>query len=94
MAGSQRRYDVTKEQEKSINVLPGPKWRTSRPRLLFTPERIKRLRRQIEEEAALKEAWLKLLKRADRLLEVKLVSKEYADGGTGQHGNYGRPSIR
>lgn len=100
MADSQRHRDVTKQQEKSINALSGPKWETLRPRLFFTPERIKRLRRRIEEEAAPhkrsaeadKEVWLKLLKRADRLLEAKLVSKEYADGGSGQHGNYGRPS--
>jgi hypothetical protein len=92
MAGSEQRYDVTKQQAKSINVLSGPKWKTSRPRLFFTPEKIKRLRRQIKEETALKEAWLTLLKRADRLLGEKLVSKEYADGGRGQHGNYGRPS--
>lgn len=92
MADSQRHRDVTNEKRCSTNVLPGPKWKTLRPRLFFTPERIKRLRRQIEEEAALREAWLKLLKRADRLLGKKLVSKEYADDGTGQHGNYGRPS--
>ncbi|MHC4890879.1 MAG: hypothetical protein ACYTEO_15600 [Planctomycetota bacterium] len=92
MADNERHRDVTNEKERSINVFSSPKWENSRPRLFFTPERIKRLRRQIEEETVLKEVWLKLLKRADRLLGEKLVSKEYADGGTGQHGNYGRPS--
>jgi len=69
-----------------------PSWESSRPRLFFTPERIKRLRDRIKNEKTFREAWLNLRERADRLLKEKLVSKEYADGGRGQHGNYGRPS--
>jgi hypothetical protein len=67
-------------------------WRTSRPRLFFTAEKLERLRQRIDKEATFNEAWNKMLERANRLLEQKLVSKEYAEGGTGQHGNYNRPS--
>jgi hypothetical protein len=44
------------------------------------------------DEKTFRQAWLNLRERADRLLKEKLVSREYADGGRGQHGNYGRPS--
>ena len=64
----------------------------SRPMLLFTAEKLERLSKRIDEEKLFREAWGKLLGRADRLLEAELVSKEYAEGGSGQHGNYGRPS--
>jgi hypothetical protein len=69
-----------------------PKWRRSRPRLFFTPDRIKQLRQRIEKHKTFRQAWLNLKDRADRLLKEQFVSKEYAEGGTGQHGNYGRPS--
>jgi len=65
---------------------------TARPRLFFTAERVERLRQGVAENATIGEAWKKLLGRADRQLDEELVSKEYAEGGTGQHGNYGRPS--
>ncbi|MBW7991842.1 MAG: hypothetical protein FVQ84_17740 [Planctomycetes bacterium] len=64
----------------------------SRPMLLFTAEKLERLRKRTDEDKLFSEAWDKLLVRADRLLEAELVSKEYAEGGAGQHGNYGRPS--
>ena len=64
----------------------------SRPMLLFTAEKLERLSKRIDEEKLFREAWGKLLGRADKLLEAELVSKEYAEGGAGQHGNYGRPS--
>ena len=67
-------------------------WKTSRPRLFFTAERVKRLRERTAEDGMFKEAWDKVLERADRLLDARLVSKEYTEGGSGQHGNYGRPS--
>ena len=51
-----------------------------------------RLRERVGKDAMFKEAWDELLGRADRLLEQELVSKEYAEGGSGQHGNYKRPS--
>ena len=66
--------------------------RTPRPRLFFTTEKLERLRERISTDAMFKEAWNGLLRRADRLLEQELVSKEYAEGGSGQHGNYHRPS--
>ena len=62
------------------------------PRLFFTGEKLERLRERIGNEAMSKEAWNGLLGRANRLLEQELVSKEYAEGGSGQHGNYKRPS--
>ena len=69
-----------------------PQWKLSHPRLFFTAERIKRLRERAGEDAIFKDASDKLLERADRLLDARLVSKESAEGGSGQHGNYGRPS--
>ena len=65
---------------------------TSRPRLFFTAEKLERLRERIDKEAMFKEAWDGLLGRANRQLEQRLVAKEYAEGGSGQHGNYKRPS--
>ncbi|TSA54608.1 MAG: DUF4962 domain-containing protein [Planctomycetaceae bacterium] len=65
---------------------------SNRPRLFFTAERVNRLRERAAEDAIFKEALGKLLERANRLLDARLVSKESAEGGSGQHGNYGRPS--
>ncbi len=73
-------------------ALSMPKQKLSRPMLLFNAEKLERLHKRIEEDKLFSEAWSKLLGRADRLLKAKLVSKEYAEGGSGQHGNYGRPS--
>ncbi|MHC4352328.1 MAG: heparinase II/III domain-containing protein [Planctomycetota bacterium] len=63
-----------------------------RPRLFFTAANITRFRERISQDEVLRQAWLKMHERADRLLDEELVSKEYAEGGTGQHGNYARPS--
>jgi len=65
---------------------------TSRPRLFFTPERMKSLHEQVDNNAVIKEAWQNMLQRADKLLEAKYVSEDYAEKGSGQHGNYGAPS--
>jgi hypothetical protein len=70
----------------------GGQSRAPRPRLFFTKEKLERLRQRIVEDATIAEAWKKLLGRADRQLGEELVSKEYAESGTGQHGNYNRPS--
>ena len=75
-----------------IATFSKPKRQLSRPMLFFTAEKMERLRERIAEDETFSEAWEKLLGRADRLLKEKLVSKEYAEGGTGQHGNYSRPS--
>ena len=64
----------------------------NRPRLFFIAERVKRLQERAAEDNIIKEASDKVIERADRLLDAKLVSKEYAEGGSGQHGNYKRPS--
>ena len=63
-----------------------------RPRLFFTPDKVERLRRRVQQDERFREAWLRIRDRADRQLTDKLVSREYAESGRGQHGNYGRPS--
>jgi hypothetical protein len=68
------------------------RWNSARPRLFFTPEKMARLRQRIEQDDRFRQAWLRIQERADRQLKDKLVSKEHAEGGTGQHGNYGAPS--
>jgi len=65
---------------------------SNRPRLFFTAERIKNLQEHAARDSVFKEASDKIIERADRLFNAELVSKEYAEGGTGQHGNYNRPS--
>jgi hypothetical protein len=67
------------------------RWDNVRPRLFFTPEKLSRLQQRIEQEDRFQQAWQRLKERADRQLKDKLVTKEYAEGGTGQHGNYGAP---
>ena len=62
------------------------------PRLFYTPAKLKQLRSRIETNPKFQEAWQKIQDQADKLLSDPLVSKEYAEGGSGQHGNYGRPS--
>lgn len=63
-----------------------------RPRIWFTDERIDALKRRADADGAVREATRRALERADRSLEEELVSKEFAESGRGQHGNYGRPS--
>ena len=65
---------------------------SSYPRLYFTKAKLKELRQKISDDTVVRQAWEDMLKRADRLVKEKLVSNEYSEGGTGQHGNYGRPS--
>lgn len=62
------------------------------PRLFFTQEKIQRLKQRIENDLRIADGWRQIKRRADRQLTEELVSKEYAEGGSGQHGNYGRPS--
>ena len=63
-----------------------------RPRLFFTARNMKQFRERIARDEVLSQAWLKMRQRADRMVEDDLVSREYSEGGTGQHGNYNRPS--
>ncbi|MHC4510766.1 MAG: heparinase II/III domain-containing protein, partial [Planctomycetota bacterium] len=83
---------LARSSERGTAGPSGVQWKTSRPRLFFTAEKLERLRRRIAEDETFRDAWNKLLARADRQLDDKLVSREYAEGGSGQHGNYGRPS--
>ena len=62
------------------------------PRLFFTPQKIEQLKQRIKQDNAIRAGWQQVQQRADRLLDAELVSREYAEGGAGQHGNYGRPS--
>jgi hypothetical protein len=64
------------------------------PRLLSTAEKVEALRQRVAEDAAVQQRWEAILKRADGVLDDELVSKAYAEGGSGQHGNYGRPSAQ
>jgi hypothetical protein len=64
----------------------------SYPRLYFTKGKLKELRQKISDDTIVRQAWEDMLKRADMLVKEKLVSREYAESGSGQHGNYGRPS--
>jgi len=70
---------------------PNRNW-TAHPRLYYTPKRVKALKGQMATDPTLKKAWENLIRRADSLTDENLVSKEYAESGRGQHGNYGRPS--
>ncbi len=63
-----------------------------RPMLFFTDARIGQFRKRIEDDAAAKAAWDELLERARGMLDARLVTRDYAESGAGQHGNYGRPS--
>jgi hypothetical protein len=78
--------------DRSDDGSQGAKWNSGRPRLFFTPDKIDRLKQRIERDDQSRQAWLQIKQRADRQLKEELVSKEYAEGGAGQHGNYGRPS--
>jgi len=77
----------------AISLASGPlAMAADRPRLLFTPDKVEQLRQRIERDDRTRQAWLRIKQRADRQLTEQLVSREYAEGGSGQHGNYGRPS--
>jgi len=67
-------------------------WDRERPRLFFTSQRVARLKERIEQDERFRQGWLRIKERADRQLKEELVSKEHAEAGTGQHGNYGAPS--
>ena len=69
----------------------GHNW-PAHPRLYFTTERVKALQSRIADDPRIRETWEDLIRKADRLTDEELVSKEYAESGQGQHGNYGRPS--
>ncbi|MBN2271345.1 MAG: heparinase II/III family protein [Sedimentisphaerales bacterium] len=68
-----------------------PNW-PGHPRLYYSVKRLKALKSEIAADSGVKEAWESMLAKADRLLDEELVSKEYAERGQGQHGNYGRPA--
>ena len=76
----------------TVAVMNEDKSLAPRPRLFYTAEKIARLRERVKTDDVVRQAWQRQLERADGLLDDKLVTKEYAEGGAGQHGNYGRPS--
>ncbi|MDP8246269.1 MAG: heparinase II/III family protein [Candidatus Hinthialibacter antarcticus] len=69
-----------------------PAWSTQFPRLFFTQAKVEALQQKLPNDEALQAAWKQILGRADRYLNDELVSLDYAESGSGQHGNYGRPS--
>ncbi len=78
-----------------INTYAGesePNEKTTFPRLYFTADKIAQLKDRITNDEQIKSAWENILNRANHLVESDLVSLEYAESGSGQHGNYGRPS--
>jgi len=62
------------------------------PRLYYTPAAIRQLKDNIRSDDVARRAYEQQIKRADDMLDDKLVTKKYAEGGSGQHGNYNRPS--
>lgn len=67
-------------------------WNESHPRLYYTPEKIAMFQETLSYNNEVNRAWETLLERADGYVTEELVSLEYAETGSGQHGNYGRPS--
>ncbi len=64
------------------------------PRLYYTPQKIDDLQQRAKVDPVIRQAWQTMLYRADTLLGEDFVTKEYAETGAGQHGNYGRPSVQ
>lgn len=62
------------------------------PRLYFTQERVEGLQARMATQPEFAQAWTTVQSRADRLLRAELVTLAHAEGGSGQHGNYGTPS--
>lgn len=62
------------------------------PRLYYTPAAMEAFGARIAEDERIEREWKAVLARADEMLDAELVSLEYAESGSGQHGNYGRPS--
>jgi len=62
--------------------------------LLLDASRTRRLRRRIQKAGVVRDAWLEVLARADRLLEEEFVPQDRAEKGDGDilHGDYGKPS--
>lgn len=63
-------------------------------RLYFTPPRLQELQQRVGRDVVRQQAREDVLRKAEKLLQEDLVSLEYAESGSGQHGNYGRPSSR
>lgn len=66
--------------------------RRAHPGLLYDEVQIERLKQNIAQNAAIREAWSRHLREADNLLAQDLVPEADADAVDSQHGNYGRPS--
>ncbi|MGH9846948.1 MAG: hypothetical protein ACREEM_50270, partial [Blastocatellia bacterium] len=49
---------------------------SGRPRLFFPPERIASLRRRLATDASLQAHWAKLLRRADDLVQARLLTQK------------------
>ncbi len=67
---------------------PGAGVVSGRPRLFFPPDRIAGLRRRLATDASVQSGWAKLLRRADDLVQARLLAPQDADGGGGKQGNY------
>jgi len=60
-----------------------------RPRLLFTPARVERVRRHMSANAAFAQRWQQLRQRGQELLDRPWITESAAAEGSGQHANYG-----
>ncbi len=86
MHTSQNRYIWANSNESASS------WRTEHPRLYFSQERIDPFKEKLSHDEEIKKAWKNIKERADKYVDEQLVSLDYAESGSGQHGNYGRPS--
>jgi len=63
-------------------------WVKQHPRLYFTPGRMAGLRRRLSRNASLQARWAKLRRRADELVEARLLTQQDADSIGGSNANY------
>ena len=69
-----------------------PETKQPRPSLLFTAERLDRLRLRISNDSSVAAAWQQLQSRAIQLLDTQWTDEALADRGGNQHGNYLKPA--
>ncbi len=63
-------------------------WAPQHPRLFFTPDRIAGLRGRLTRDASLQARWAKFLRRADELVETRLLTQQDADSKGGAAGDF------
>jgi len=61
------------------------------PGLLYTLERVNKLRRRIEQQDSFRNAWQRIVEKAESLLDLDFIPEEIADKPDNQHGDYAKP---